>query len=200
MPEEFDEAAKIFIYDILDSMDKSFRNYEITVIDQAFIAYNPVKSFKFFENPVAIISDRDPRDHYLFAKCFLRPRGFCYIPCDSVDEYIKYYRFMRRSHPDIRERKDVIFFNFEELVYNYENTAKKVIDFIGVKQHIHKGKYFKPTHSRNNTQLFRKYNGFESDIKKIERELPEYLFHFENYPDIEAEGGMFWGSQRKKKR
>jgi hypothetical protein len=100
----------------------------------------------------------------------------------------------------LRERDDVIFFNFEELVYDYENTSKRVAEFVGVTERIHKGEYFKPSHSRNNTQLFKKYTGFESDIKKIEKELPEYIFPFENYPDIEPEGGMFSGSQRRKRR
>jgi len=105
-----------------------------------------VKSFKFFENPIAIIVDRDPRDHYLFTKNFLQPRGLLnLIPCDNVDDYIKYFRLVRQSPPDLRGRDDVIFFNFEELVYDYENTAKKVAEFIGegITQHIHKGEYFK---------------------------------------------------------
>ena len=198
MPEEFDKASKVFISDILDAMGRE--QNRVTVLDQPFEACNPIRSFKFFDNPKVIISDRDPRDHYLFAKNFLRPRGFDFIPCDNVDDYIKYFRFVRKSPPDSRDRNDVIFFNFEELVYDYENTAKKIANFAGVTQHAHKGKYFKPTHSRNNTQLFKKYSGFESDIKKIERELPEYIFRFENYPDIESEGGMFYGSQNRKRR
>lgn len=202
MPENFDEASRIFVIDIINAINKNQDNEEklITVLDQPFYACNPVKSFKYFENPLAIIIDRDPRDHYLFAKNFLRPRGMRFIPCDNVDDYIKYFRLMRQSSPDLRDRKDIIFFNFEELVYDFENTAKKIADFVGVTRHFHKGEYFKPTHSRNNTQLYKKYSGFESDIKKIERELPEYLFHFENYPDIDAEGGMFWGSQNRKRQ
>ena len=202
MSKDFDEASKRFVSDILDAMGRKYQSPGgVIVLDQAFETCNPVKSFKFFENPIALIIDRDPRDNYLFTKNFLQPRGVGnIIPCDNVDDYIKYFRLVRQCPPDLRERGDIIFLNFEELVYDYENTTKKVADFVGVTKHAHKGEFFKPTHSRNNSQLFRKYNGFESDIKKIEKELSEYIFPFENYPDIEPEGGMFWGSQKKKRR
>jgi hypothetical protein len=199
VPENFDAASRKFISDILDALGQD--GHQVTVLNQPFEGCDPVKSFKFFENPKAIVANRDPRDHYLFAKNFLRPRGDGYqIPCDTVDDYIKYYRLVHRLPPYLQERNDILFINFEEIVYDYENTVKKVAAFAGVTQHIYKGKYFKPAHSRNNTQLFKKYIGFESDIKKIEQELPEYIFHFENYPDIEPEGGMFFGSQSKKVR
>lgn len=198
-PDKFDEASKNFVTEILNAMGQE--PCKITVLDQSFEGCNPVKSFKYFENPKAIVVDRDPRDHYLFVKNFLRPRGIGFqIPCDNVDDYIKYYRLIRKYPPGLQERNDIFFLNFEELIYNYENTIKKISDFVGATQHLHKGTYFKPTHSRSNTQLFKKYAGFEEDIVKIESNLSEYLFHFENYPDMESEGGMFWGSQSRKKR
>ena len=199
MPDNFDTEAKNFVSEILNLMGRDINR--ITVLDQPFEGCNPVKSFKFFDNPKAIVVARDPRDHYLFVKLFLQKRGEGYqIPCDNVDNYIKYFRQTHLLPKDLKNREDVIFFNFEELIYDYENTAKKTAEFAGVTQHIHKGEFFKPSHSRNNTQLFRKFSGYEADIKKIERELPEYLFPFEKYPDITPEGGMFFGSQSNKKR
>lgn len=199
MPEKFDTASKDFISNILNVMGRS--QQQVTVLDQPFEACNPVKSFKFFENPKAIIVVRDPRDHYLFVKCFQQPRGAGYqIPCNNVNDYIKYFRLMHQSLPDLKERGDIMVFNFEELIYDYEETVKRVEDFVRVAQHIRKGECFKPTHSRNNTQLFKKYTGFESDIKKIEQELSEYLFNFESYPDIKSEDRMFFGSQSRKRQ
>ena len=106
----------------------------------------------------------------------------------------------KRPLQDLRERKDVMLLHFEELIYNCEDTTKKIADFVEVKNHVRKGECFKPAHSRNNSQLFKKYSGFEDDIKKIEKELPEYLFPFEKYPDIKSEGKMFWGCQPNKKK
>jgi hypothetical protein len=200
MPGCFDSASGEFISDILDAIGRE--PDKVTVLDQPFEGCNPVKSFKFFDNPKAIIVDRDPRDLYLFVKKFLRPRGRegYQIPCANADEFIKYTRLMHQTPPDLHSNNDLLFINFESLIYDYENTIKKISNFTGLTDHAHKGKYFKPAHSRNNTQLFKKYGGFEDDIKKIESELSEYLFPFDKYPDITPEGGMFWGSQNKKEK
>jgi len=197
MPENFDLASKEFINDILDLMGGNQKS--LTVLDQPFEGCNPVKSFKYFDNPKAIIVDRDPRDIYLYVKKFLRPRGRegFQVPCDNVDIFIEYIRLMHKTPDNLKDRDDIMFINFEHLIYDYENTIKKVSDFTGVSQHAHKGKYFKPACSRSNTQLFKIYSDFEADIKKIERELTCYLFPFDNYPDIKPEGGMFWGNQKQ---
>jgi hypothetical protein len=200
MPESFLSASRDFICDILSAMGK--KENLVTVLDQPFEGCNPVKSFKFFENPKAIIVDRDPRDLYLFIKYFLRPRGRegYQVPCDNVDVFIEYFRLSHKTPPDLRSRDDLLYINFESLIYDYDNTVKKIADFAGVFNHVHKQKYFKPARSKNNTQLFKKYSCYEADIKKIEKELPEYLFPFDDYPDIKPEGGMFWGSEVKKER
>jgi len=200
MPEYFDAASRNFVFDVLKAFDINCYNKDknVLVLNQPFNARDPITSFKYFENPMAIIVDRDPRDHYLFCKYFLHPRGLFVFPSDNVNDYIKWFRNKRFSPSGLRDRKDIIFINFEELVYDSENAIKKVTDFVGITKHIRKGECFKSSHSRNNTKLFLKYTECESDIKKIERELPEYIFPFENFPDIEPEGGMFYGSQTRK--
>lgn len=203
MPENLDEASKFFIADVLKAMGINYndKEKEIIVLNQPFLSRDPLNSFKFFENPSAIIVDRDPRDNYLFFKYFLfQKAGLGAVPLHNVDDYIKHYRLLRQSSQDLWKRKDVIRFNFEELVYDCENTVTKVTDFVGVAKRSHKGEFFKPTHSRNNTQLFKRYPECKSEIKKIEQELKEYIFPFEKYPDIEPEGGMFYGSQLSKQR
>jgi hypothetical protein len=198
MPENFSEASMNFISSVLGAMGIDNNNEKnVIVLNQAFSPYDsPVRSYKFFENPYAIIVDRDPRDIYLFCKFFLYPRGVrLHVPCDNVDDFIKNFHLIRQTSQELKERKDIMFLNFEELVYDYDNTAKKVADFVGITKHARKGECFNPACSRNNSQLFRKYTDCGSDIKKIEKELSEYLFPFENYPDIEPVGRMFWNSQ-----
>jgi hypothetical protein len=200
MPESFDLASRVFISEVLDAMGR--KPDMATVLDQPFEGCNPVKSFKYFENPRAIIVDRDPRDLYLYVKCFLRPRGpeGYQVPCDNVEIFIEYYRLVHKNPLNIKTRDDLMFINFEDLVYDYENSIKKISDFAGVSKHLYKGIYFKPAHSRTNTQLHKKYHQLDADIVKIERELTEYLYPFDNYPDIESEGKMFWGNQKSKER
>ena len=196
--DDFDAQAKDFISNILSEMGRD--QNKITVLDQPFEGCDPVKSFKYFDDPKAVVVNRDPRDQYLFNKIFLRKRGIYHTPCDNVDDYIKYYKLIRKSPPDLRERNDVLYMNFEELVYDYDNAVSKVAHFCGAGEHTNKGKFFKPTHSASNTQLFRKFTGYEEDIAKIEAELPEYLFDFDKYPEVQPEGGMFWGSQGRKRK
>jgi len=195
---KFEGAAKKLISDILTTIGIDYEDNErnVLVLNQSVQAQKNIdNSFRFFENPVAIFVDRDPRDIYLFAKNFLHPRGMCFIPCDNVDKFIKYFINLRKSVKDLRKRNDVLFIKFEELVYDCDNAAKKISDFINISQRSHKGEFFKPACSRNNTQLSKKYAEYDADIKKIETELPEYIFPFENYPDIKSEGEMFYGGQ-----
>jgi len=196
-PENFIQAAKEYVSAILDVVGYNEQK-KVTLLNQPFAGNNPLLGFKYFNEPKAIIVDRDARDCYLFGKMFLRNRGI-YIPVDTVENFIKWYKAMRTC-PDktIYERNDILFMNFEELVYDYENAVKKVADFCELDKWVNKGEFFKPNWSRNNTKLFLKYKGFEEDIAKIEKELPEYIFPFENYQDIEAVGEMFFGSQSRR--
>jgi hypothetical protein len=201
-PPEFDEITRKFVDEILNVVyqkNEIEKQDEIRVIDQLFPVCNPENYLKYVENSAAIIVDRDPRDHYLFAKLFLAPKGRVVCPCDTVENYIQYFRTTHQTSPKSREDKNVAFFQFEELIYDCDNTAKKLADFVGAGNRVRSGECFKPAHSRNNSQLFKKYPEYASDIKKIEQALPEFLFPFEKYPDIEAEGQMFYGSQHKKR-
>jgi len=200
MPEGFEKASEEFVSEILDVMGR--KQDLVTILDQPFEGCNPVKSFKYFENPKAIIVDRDPRDIYLYIKKFLRPRGRegFQVPCGNVDEFIKYIRLVHKTPSDFKNRNDIMYINFEHLIYDYENTIEKVSDFTGVTKHVNKGKYFIPSRSRTNTQLFKIYSGINDDIKKIEIELSDYIFPFENYSDIKPEGKMFWGTQKQNQK
>jgi len=189
-PDNFDDIAKNYIFRVLNSMGRDVK--KITVLEQPFEGCNPVKSFKYFDNPKAIVVDRDPRDHYLNCKCFYRPRGIGYqVPCDNANDYIKYYRLIHKSPNFIRERNDILFINFESMVYDYENTILKITDFCNISNHNYKGVYFKPQRSVNNTQLFKKFTEFQKDIELISYELNEYLFPFDNYAPVRGIGGMF---------
>ncbi len=99
----------------------------------------------------------------------------------------------------LHDREDILFINFESLVYDYDNAVSQVASFCGVSKHSKKGEFLKPHRSVNNTQAFKKFKGFESDIELISEELKEYLFPFEKYPEVEAIGGMFHVDKEKKK-
>jgi len=153
------------------------------VLDQPFSADNPEKSFIFFDNPAAIIVDRDPRDLYLLAKEVLRSRA-SFIPTDNVYDFVTYYKVIRENRKKVVNTTKVLYLNFEDMIYEYKTTAEKIIAFLGLKRHEKPLEYFNPEISKNNTQLFNKYTNYKKEIEYIEKELEEWLYPFYKYPRI----------------
>lgn len=178
-PENFHEAVKKYLRDVMLSLQYDLNKK--VVLDQPFDASNPENSMKYFDDPKAIIVDRDPRDIYVLAKKFWQTQGN-FIPSDTVENYISYHRLIRK-HPEGMKSDRVLRIQYEDLIYNYDATVKTVTEFLDLDvDHWAPKKYFDPQVSIENTQVFRRFaSGLEDDIKKIEKELPEYLYQFEKY-------------------
>lgn len=194
-PENFYEATVEYIYEILKAMGCD--GEKNIVLDQPFAGNDPAKSFRFFREPHAIIVDRDPRDNYLFAKKFLLHVGR-QIPTQRVEDFVTYYRAMRKDMPYLEERPDILRVRLEDMIYEYESTTEKIVEFCKIKDHVHKRKVFIPEKSKNNTQLFLRYPECEEEVKYIEKELPEYLYPFEKYGKNNTDGLMFYGKSSEK--
>ena len=65
-PPNFDAAVKKHINDIISALGA--KNYEHLAFDQLFPGNNPQSCFKYFDDPYAIVVDRDPRDIYVFGR------------------------------------------------------------------------------------------------------------------------------------
>ncbi len=177
MPENFYDSARSYLRDVMEML-----GYDLgrtVLLNQPFDVYDPRRSMKFFDDPKAVLVDRDPRDIYVLAKCYLRSNG-AFIPTDDVEDYIRYHRLVRNdalpSDPDIMRMR------YEDLIYDYERTGKRLTDFLGLGD-IGSGekKYFDPAVSIDNTQLFLKHPELAGDIRRIEEALPEYLYPFEKF-------------------
>lgn len=190
-PDDFDRKAKKFVTDLLKIYGADFSKK--IVLDQPFSGNDPEKSFKFFEDPKAIVVDRDPRDHYLFSKVFLKTKGTGYqIPTNNVRDYVEYYKKMRKDQPYITN-DDILKITFEDMVYNYDQTTEKINKFCSLDPSKRKRRLFAPEMSINNTQIFKKYPEYADDIKYIEDNLSDYLFPFEKYGEVDNSGQMFFG-------
>ena len=161
--------------------------------DQPFSGNTPENSMKFFEDPYAIVIDRDPRDLYLSGKYTKLP-DIKFYPIDDVDKFIIYYKNLRKKQP---ENERILRLRFEDLIYNYEESISKIEKFLKLGEHKRKKEIFDPSKSINNTQLIRLHPEDAEDIKKIEKELKEFLFPFENYSNTEFNGKPFDGAARK---
>ena len=159
------------------------------VLDQAFAGNNPTKSFPYFRNPKAIVVDRDPRDLYTLFK-FVYDRLNYVVPIDNVEDFVTYFLNMHKSMKVNNNCEDVLTLRFEDMVYNYEETTKKIVDFLGLHEHTTPKKYFIPEQSMINTQVYKKHPEISDDIKYIETHLSDYLFDFDKYeykPSISEE-------------
>ena len=196
-PKNFYELTKKYLRTLLEEMGFDFSK-KIVLLDQAFSGNDPAKSFSFFDDVCAIVVDRDPRDMYIFAKKVLLSKGR-FMPTDSVENFIAYYRALRDGQPYKEPNPRILKLQFEELVYNYDESVGKIDAFLGIENKNRK-KYFIPEMSAANTNLIRKYPEFADDVKKIEEELPEYIFDFSKYDEIESGNGTFFGRSLNRKK
>lgn len=185
-PENFQKATREYVMRIIEASKEN--DEAIRLIDQPFPPNNPEDVFHYFDNPYAIVVDRDPRDVYLLVKHFAF-RGGRFIPTDRVEEYVEYFRSVRKHRPD-KDPQRVIRIKFEDLIYEYQRTVKKIEEFLGISQHIHIGEYFKPEISMRNTQMMDMFPEEKKAIEYIEQELPEYLFPFDKYGSVHNREGI----------
>lgn len=152
------------------------------VTDQLFPPDCPGLFFKYIKEPSkCIVVRRDPRDTYLLAKQAYHSN--IPLPVNNVDDFILFYK-KTIEEPLEKEGNQLLNIQFEDLIYNYEATVSRIENFLGINRHVRIKDYFDPCKSINNTQLFNLYDGYQSDIKKIEMSLPNSIFHFENYQNL----------------
>ncbi|MBR6872274.1 MAG: hypothetical protein IKN17_02065 [Ruminococcus sp.] len=190
MPENFYKAAKTHVREMLKAARADLS--KPLVLDQPFSGNNPQACFPFYDDPYAIVVDRDPRDNYVFANTRLLGRNH-FMPVSPVEDFIEYYRRLRDDQPYKNGDKRVFSLQFEEMVYEYDATTKKLRDFLGLPENPHPKSIFDPSLSIANTQVYKRFPQYAEDIKKIEEALPEYLFDFSKYPEPDKNAKMFFG-------
>ena len=187
-PDNFLDITKQYIKKMIDATAVEEKKY--TLIDQLFPGDNPEQAFHFFDNPVAIVVDRDPRDLYILSKSEIRADS-TWIPTDTVEQFILYYKLMREKSDPILNNDKVLRFQYERLIYEYDNVEREIEEFLGIKNHVRKHEFFKPEVSINNTQLFNKHPEYSADVKKIEKELSEWIFDYSKFEKRTVFGKTF---------
>ena len=192
-PENFYDAAKKHIDELLKGMGVD--QEEIVALDQPFGTNNPQACFPFILDPYAIIVDRDPRDLYVSGKTKLMGQ-WRFFPIEPVEDFITYYKALRKDQPYRENHPRVFRVQFEELVYEYDKTTEQLRQFLQLPENTRPKSIFDPSKSVANTQVFKRYPTFADDVKKIEEALPEYLFDFSKYPEPDFSKEMFLWSQK----
>lgn len=173
--EEFDSITKKFIVELLTNagidMSKNI------VLDQMMSATNPKFGSEFFDDIKIISVDRDPRDNYMAAQLKKYPNAF--MPATDVVSYVNYYRESRLH--TIREN-DVLYIKYEDLIYKYDETTQKIMNFLGMAERPQKEFYFfDPDISVKYTNMIRRKPECQKEIQYIEENLKEYLYEFKEY-------------------
>lgn len=148
-------------------------------LDQ-LVAPNDIERYSRYFNELKVITiDRDPRDLYLLNEIYWKEG---WIPSQDIDSFINWFRNTRKVYNKSNECHNCLYIKFEELVYNYEKTIKKIYNFLALseEEHINKKQYFNPDISIKNTQLWSKKESeiYLEEIKKIEDELNEFCYKY----------------------
>lgn len=172
--EAFYKYTKRFINRVFER----FNNCEYVVVDQLLPPTGISDYFNYFDDNIkVIVVERDPRDLWLLLNKVYDDRV---TPHNLVD-WCKWYEITRR-HRKIEkfDGSRVLFIQFEDLVYRYGYTVKKIESFIGLSSEKHtKAKTkFNPEKSMANTNIVPRMPDFADEAAYIEKTLSQYLYKF----------------------
>ncbi len=173
--DKFIRLTKEYIEKLFDSVrgDK-----EIIMADQIVPSSNTERYLRYFNDIQVVIVDRDPRDTFLLEK-YRWKDGI--IPTD-VETFCKWFLYTRENgkYRTIQNER-IYYLQFEDLIYRYDETAEKLMKWLGLKPewHTFKQQYFCPDKSINNTRLWEKEECDLSDVRYIEEHLRDYLYNLE---------------------
>jgi len=174
-PEGFQERTREYLIDVLEAIGYQ-KDQKIFVVDQLFAGDDPEKSFKYFDDPYAIVVKRDPCDTYLLAKHVVKVHAG-WIPTDNPMKFINYYRNIYGGIKTENTER-VLQIQYEDLIYHYESTKEKIEQFCKIHCHSKKMKFFDPNYSIRYTQLFCEHPEDKNDIDLIAKELSTYAYQF----------------------
>jgi hypothetical protein len=172
--EEFIKITKNYLNKLFAAMEVEEENL---CLDQLVPVVNLEKYLNYFENLKVIVLDRDPRDLYIINK-FIYKDGV--VPVENVEIFIQHFKLLRKDLKKNKDNEEVLRLNFEDCIYNYDKTLKKIVEFLDLNEEDHKDikKFFNPEISKNNTQLYLRYPHIKKDIIEIEKQLKEYCYNF----------------------
>lgn len=150
-------------------------NKEFVMVDQLVPPSNINRYMKYFNDLKVIIVDRDPRDLYILEKKYWKGTV---IPCENVKIFCEWFIYTRENINN--DNKNIMKIKFEELIYQYDKSLKKIVNFLNLNEenHINKEKIFNRKISVKNTKLWEKNIEFAQDIKYIENKLSQYLYDY----------------------
>lgn len=178
--EEFYKYGRKFINDYFEMIgyDKS----KLFVFDQILEPQQLYRITNYFDEDVRfVVFDRDPRDMFLSSKyIWSRAQSYSILPTE-VEVFENFYNRLLSSEKIIDDDR-ILRIHFEDLIYNYDVSVKKIEYFVGqnfLGEHRYKQKFFNPEISIKNTQVFNSNSDWEKEVSCIsEGMLKEKIYDF----------------------
>lgn len=153
----------------------STKKDSILCVDQLVPPSNFTRYSRYVKGIKIFVVDRDPRDIYLLEKKVWKGN---IVPCYDVETFCKWYRWTRRMYEKSVKTENVMKIQFEDLIYDYENTLDKVLKFAKIEKTHYNLNHFDPNKSILNTKLWEKYPEYYNDISYIAKHLSEYCYKY----------------------
>lgn len=174
--EEFDAKTKAFVTELMQLGNKP--NKPFLMVDQLLPSSNMGRFWKYFDDIKVIVVERDPRDLYVLEKLVWKCNV---IPTESAELFCKWYRYTRAQRKiEPLDPEHAMLVQFEDLIYRYDETTKRLRDWLGLPEqaHLYPRQKLDPAKSIRNTRTWERYDIGE-DLQVIERELAEYLYDYD---------------------
>lgn len=184
--EEYYKLAKDYLKKIYNLLpQKEF----LTLVHPMMISGKFDNQLKYFDDEDKLIRIcRDPRDVYVN---LLRDIKDCTV-ATSVENFITYFK-KRHINDEFNTQhygNRILDIYFEDLVLNYNETEKKVLEFCGIplSKHTHRKEKANPEQSIKNVGLYKNFED-QNAIKLIEKELSQYCYNNNNVVMLQVRGG-----------
>jgi len=169
------EVFEAYIADYISSFFDVISSKEFLICDQIFGHKYLDRYNKYARIPAKqICIYRDPRDQFISAL-----RTDSKIMPRNIDAFVKFYKNSYGLEEMLKNpNPNRLLIKFEDFVLKYEETAKQIMDFVGIdpRHQIEKNKIFDPTISAVNIGAYKDF--IDQDfIKQIEERLSEYCYN-----------------------
>lgn len=163
-----------------DYLDRLFSaanlaNKEYIMVDQLLPPTNTQRYLRYFNDIKLISVDRDPRDIYLLEKYYWKGG----VVPKNIDQFCQWFT-LSRSHlqSDIDDPTKVFRIMFEDLVYNYDETKKNILRFLGIdeRHHLNKKLNFNPNISISNIGLWKQHPQYQNEAEYIKHKLDSFCY------------------------
>lgn len=158
---------------------------DFLMVDQLVPPSNVGDYLNYFDDIRVIVVERDPRD------LFILENGYRWgvIPYKRVEDFCQWYEITRRHRStEVYDAERVLLLQFEDLVYRYEETVRRLERFVGIDEsrHTEPRRFFDPAVSIRGTNLEKSRPEYRRQAEYIREHLPQYCYDFEGEADAKV--------------